>query len=115
VAQFNVASLTPLISFSSSTLNFVSQKVGTASASKVVAVQNPGTAPLNISSVRIIGTDAGSFQQTNNCGKALTPGGNCSLSVVFKPASIGALSALISFADNGAGSPQAISVAGTGN
>lgn len=114
-AQFNVAPLTPLISFSSSTLSFSNQKVGTASAAKVIAVQNPGTAPLNISSVRIIGTDASSFHQTNNCGTVLAPGGNCSLSVVFKPTSTGVLSASISFADNAAGSPQAISIAGTGN
>ena len=113
--EFNVASLTPLISFSSSTLNFANQTVGTASATKVVAVQNPGTAPLNISSVRIIGTDASSFHQTNNCGKVLAPGGNCSLSVIFKPTSTGALSASISFADNAVESPQAISVTGTGN
>jgi hypothetical protein len=113
--EFSVAPPTPLISFSSSTLTFATQKVGTASTAKVVAVQNPGTATLNISSVKVSGTGAASFHQTNNCGKSLAPGANCSVSIVFKPVSAGSQSASISFADNAVGSPQTISVAGVGD
>jgi hypothetical protein len=41
------------------------------------------TAPLNISGVKITGTNPASFSQTNNCGSTLAPGANCVLSIVF--------------------------------
>jgi Abnormal spindle-like microcephaly-assoc'd, ASPM-SPD-2-Hydin len=113
--HFTVVPPTPLLSFSSPAAGFAVQKVGTASAAKVIAVQNPGTASLTISSITITGTGAASFEETNTCGKTLAAGGNCSLSIVFKPTSTGSLGASISFADNATGSPQAIAVTGTGD
>jgi len=115
VAHFTIAPLTPLISFSSSTVTFPAQKVGTSSAAQTVAVQNPGTAPLNISTIKITGLDASSFHQANNCGTTLAPGANCALSIVFKPTAVGSLNAAVSFTDNAAGSPQKITLSGTGD
>lgn len=112
---FTIAPLAPLISFSASTLNFPTEPVGTASPSKIVAVQNPGTATLNISSISITGTGAASFHQTHTCGSTLAPGANCSVTITFKPISTGSFSAALSLADNATGSPQAVSLAGTGN
>jgi hypothetical protein len=113
--QFVVTPSVPLISFSSGTANFPTQKVGTSSPPQTIAVQNPGSATLNISSVKIIGANAGSFRQTNNCGTSLAPGANCSLFLVFAPTTTGSLRATVAFTDNASGSPQAISLTGTGD
>jgi hypothetical protein len=110
-----VAALAPLISFSSATATFPPQKVGISSSARTIAVQNPGTAPLSISAVKVTGPNADSFRETNNCGTALAAGANCSLSVVFDPTVKGALSASVTFTDNAAGSPQSVSLKGTGD
>jgi hypothetical protein len=115
VVQFAVAALAPLISFSSATVTFPAQRAGTTSPVHMIAVQNPGTARLDISKVQISGTNAGSFRQTNNCGATLGAGANCSLSLVFAPTTTGSLSATVVFTDNATGSPQSISLSGTGN
>jgi hypothetical protein len=113
--SFTIAPLAPLISFSSSALTFPTEPVGTASPSKTIAVQNPGTATLNISSISITGTGATSFHQTHICGSTLAPGANCSVTITFKPTAVGSFTAALSFSDNAAGSPQTVSLAGTGD
>jgi len=115
VAQFVVIPPVPLISFSSTTATFPAQKVGTSSPVHVIAVQNPGSATLNISAVQISGANASSFRQTNNCGTALAAGANCSLYLVFAPTTTGPLSATVAFTDDASGSPQTISLSGSGN
>jgi len=115
VVHFIVTVPAPLISFSSVTATFPAQKAGTSSPVHMIAVQNPGSATLNISAVQITGANASSFRQTNNCGTALAPGANCSLSLVFHPTTTGALRATVAFTDNASGSPQTISLSGTGD
>ncbi len=112
--KFTISPLTPLLSFSTSAISFPAQTVGTASAAQTVAVQNPGTAPLAIAGITITGTNAASFSQTNNCGTSLAAGANCLISLVFTPVSTGSLAASLGVADNAAGSPQTISLSGTG-
>jgi hypothetical protein len=112
---FTIAPLTPLISFSSSALVFSNQTVGTTSPTQKIAVQNPGTAALNISGITIVGPNASSFHQTHTCGNTLAPGANCWVSVTFKPTATGSLSASVSFADSAAGSPQKVALSGTGD
>jgi hypothetical protein len=112
---FTVSALAPLLSFSSSMLDFPAQSVGTASAALTVAVQNPGTAPLSISRIAMAGPNASSFHETSTCGKSLAPGANCLFSVVFKPTSTGSLTASVTVTDNATSSPQSISLAGDGN
>jgi hypothetical protein len=112
--QFAISPLVPLLSFSSATLSFPAESVGTASPVQTVAVENPGTAPLSISKIVITGADAGSFHETNNCGKSVAPGANCLISITFKPTSTGSLTAFVSVTDNATGSPQSVSLVGTG-
>jgi hypothetical protein len=112
--SFTITPLAPLVSFSSSAIVFSSQKVGTSSATQIVAVQNPGTAALAISAISISGAGAESFTQTNTCGSTLAAGANCSISVIFKPAAGGLQSASITIADNASGSPQALAISGSG-
>ena len=97
-------------SLSPSTLNFPSQTVNSTSAPMSVTLSNSGSAALSISGV----STTGNFQQTNNCGTQLASGATCALSVTFTPAASGAQTGTLSVADSAPGSPQSISLSGTG-
>jgi hypothetical protein len=44
----------------------------------------------------------------------LMAGANCAVTVTFLPQAIGPLSAILTVSDNAAGSPQGVTLAGTG-
>ncbi len=111
---FTIAPLAPLLSFSSSVIAFSNQVVGTSSMAQTVAVQNPGTATLNISTIGVTGSGAASFHQTTTCGSTLPVGANCAVSLVFTPAAAASQNASLVFTDNASGSPQAVPISGTG-
>jgi hypothetical protein len=92
-------------------LNFGAQSVGTTSPAKSVTLSNTGKATLKVASI----ATTGDFAQTNNCKSSLAPGKNCTISVTFKPTSAGSRNGTLSVSDNAAGSPQAVSLSGTGN
>jgi sugar lactone lactonase YvrE len=109
----------PLVSLSASGLNFGNQALSTTSAALAETVTNTGTANLKISTVAIGGTNASDFAKSaDTCtGATVAPGGACSISVTFTPvghAGWGAQTGFISITDNAAGSPQSISLLGTG-
>ncbi len=104
-----------IVEFSTSSLAFGNQGVGTTSSSQTVTVTN--VSPTNsITSVVITlnGTNPGDFAQTNTCGSSIAVGGNCKITVTFTPTVTGARAATISMADNGGGSPQIVGLSGTG-
>ena len=105
---------TPSLSFSPVSLTFASQTTGTSSASQAVTVSNPGTAPLNISSIALTGASPGDYSQTNNCGVTLAVSATCTITVTFKPTATGSRTASVSVADNATGSPQTVALSGTG-
>ena len=105
----------PAVTFSPTSLSFGDQKVGTSSASKPVKLTNSGTATLTITLIKITGTNSGDFSQTNNCGTNVAAGASCTLNVTFKPAAKGSRSASLSVTDNATGSPQTVSLMGTGD
>jgi len=111
-------SIAPYTAFSATELTFASTSEGFASASQVVTLKNSGKAALSLSGtglgITITGTNASSFTQTNTCGTTVAAGASCPVTVVFKPAAIGALKASLSFADNAFGSPQLVTLSGTG-
>jgi hypothetical protein len=79
-----------------------------------VTLTNVGTTTLSITSMAIIGTNAGDFVQTHTCGSSLAAGASCSISVKFKPAAKGSRTAAVSVTDNAAGSPHKVTLSGTG-
>jgi len=107
---------TPTVSVSPSTLTFASTTVGTTSAAQTVTLKNTGTVAVSLTSggITISGTNASSFADTSTCGSSLAVGASCTISVTFKPAATGSLAASLSIADNASGSPQTVSLAGTG-
>jgi hypothetical protein len=79
-----------------------------------VTLANTGAAALTITSLGLTGTNFGDFSQTNNCLSSVAAGANCLIAVTFTPAAVGSRSASVSIADNASGSPQTISLSGTG-
>jgi hypothetical protein len=103
-------------SLSTGSVDFGAVGVGATAAAKTVTMTSTGSGPLKISSVGITGTNAGDFKITSNScsGQSLAPGSNCSASVAFTPAAAGPRSAQLSVADNAPGSPQTVSLSGSG-
>jgi RHS repeat-associated protein len=103
----------PLASLSPSGLTFTAVS-GTSSAAQTVQLTNTGTAALTITGVTLAGTGAGSFADTSACGTSLPAGFSCNISVTFTPSLVAGFSATLSVADNAAGTPQSITLTGTG-
>ena len=104
----------PTLSLGPASLSFGVQIVGTGSNAQLETVTNTGHSELIINSVAITGADATDFSQTTTCGPSLGAGANCTLNVIFTPSALGQRSAAISIADDGMGSPQALSLKGAG-
>jgi hypothetical protein len=100
----------PGVALAPASLTFGPQNVGTTSAPKKVALLDAGSQPLSITSIAV----SGDFAQTNSCGSAVPTGGRCTISVTFKPTATGTRSGTVAIADNAAGSPHNLLLAGTG-
>lgn len=112
-----VVTAPPTVTLTPAKLTFASTSEGVSTAVQVVTLKNTSTtATLTINSggITFTGADPGSFTKTTTCGTSLTPGGSCTISIAFKPVAVGALTASLSIADNATGSPQTVSLTGTG-
>jgi hypothetical protein len=103
-----------MVKLSPDSINFGNQKVGTTSVPIPITLTNIGKTTLSISQIKINGTDAGDFAQTNNCRSSVPAGGHCKITVTFTPKAKGHRSAEVAIHDNGGGSPQTVPLAGTG-
>ncbi len=104
----------PSAAISPSSLTFSSKNQGSTSPAQSVMLTNSGNAALSITGISVGGTNPSDFQQTNSCGSGVVAGGNCSIGVTFTPTATGSRSATLSIGDNATGSPQFVSLAGTG-
>ncbi len=101
----------------STLLMFADQIVGTLSPVQTVTVTNSGTSTLTLASVT---PSSASFAlaASGSCGVTfpvnIPASGNCTLDIVFDPATVGLVTATFSVTNNAAGSPEAIQVTGTG-
>ena len=100
----------PAVRLSPASLTFPDQVVFTTSKAKTVTLTNTGLGVLNIKSITVTGP----FAQTNNCGTTVNPSASCTISVTFKPKTIGTLTGSVSITDNAPASPQKITLTGTG-
>ncbi len=94
-------------------LTFAATGVTTTSAAQTVTLSNQGGSPLTISAITVTG-DFSIVAVGNSCGATVAVGGNCTVQIAFAPTAGGARSGSLSFADNAAGSPQTLALAGTG-
>jgi hypothetical protein len=102
--------LVPQVAFSPASLSFGGQAVGTTSASQTLTLSNTGGASLAISGI----SSSGDFSQSSSCGSSLAAGSSCFLNVTFTPAAAGTRQGVLTLTDNAAGSPQTVSLSGTG-
>ena len=102
------------VSLSPASLAFGSQSVDKTSTARTVTLSNMGNAALSITSLALTGTNARDFAQTNTCGKSLAAFSHCTIRVTFTPLASGSLTASVSITDNARGSPQTVSLSGTG-
>jgi hypothetical protein len=93
-------------------LNFGNQQVGTTSLAQTITLSNKSHVEVGITSISITGVNAGDFSRTLTSGKSVASGAKCFIYVKFKPTATGTRTAAISVSDNGAGSPQKVSLAG---
>lgn len=107
----------PAVSLSPTSLSFGAQNVGTTSAAQTITLTNSGGAPLTITSIALGGANPADFSKSANCPLSpamLAVGASCAISVTFSPSATGARAASISISDNATGSPQHVSLNGTG-
>jgi hypothetical protein len=97
-------------------MDFGAVQVGESSATQTFAITNPGTAPLRLNSLGVVGVGGNGtdFRQTNTCAVTLNPGGQCSVGVQFVPSAVGARSGTFEVNLAGSSSPQTAMVTGTG-
>ena len=104
---------TGVVAFTPTTpLGFSPQLLGGVSPSQKVTMTNMGTNALSIASI----SAKQPFQLTSGttCGKSLAAGARCTLSVVFKPTTIGFQNGLVAISDSASSKPQMIELSGTG-
>jgi hypothetical protein len=96
-------------------VKFGTHPMGTKSLAKQITLTNKSSVAASISGISITGTDPADFAETNTCGKRVAAGASCFIRVTFKPLAKGVRTAEVSISDNGEGSPQKVSLTGTGN
>jgi hypothetical protein len=103
-----------VVSLSPAQLSFPPQKVGTKSTPQTVTVTNTSSTAISFSGAVISGPAPKSYSETNTCGSQIGPGASCTVSVTFAPTTTGTRSAVLDLKDSGGGSPQTVSLSGTG-
>jgi hypothetical protein len=103
----------PGVSISPGSLTFAALGVGQSSAAQTLTVSNMGGAALSITAITANG-DFSVPAAGNTCGDTVMPGGSCTVQVEFTPTVGGTRAGSVSFADNAAGSPQTVALAGVG-
>jgi YVTN family beta-propeller protein len=108
---------TPGASLSVTSLSFGNVGTGTTSPAQTATLTNNGTGTLTITGITVTGTNASDYALNNTgttCGTSLAINTSCVISVTFTPGAATARTASIAVADNATGSPQMISLSGTG-
>jgi hypothetical protein len=103
----------PAVTLDQTSLAFGSTPFGSPN-SLFVGVTNSGGGPLTVGNVRVSGPNAASFTVQNFCTFTVLPQQGCGLLVQFSPTAVGAQSATLEINDNAPGSPQTVSITGTG-
>jgi hypothetical protein len=106
----------PVISVSSTALNFGQQPAGVASAPQTITVSNSGGAPMGNVGFQINGASSSAFTvASNTCTATLAAGASCSAQIVFTPNSIGGATASVAVSSSTLGvSPATVALSGTG-
>jgi Beta-propeller repeat/Abnormal spindle-like microcephaly-assoc'd, ASPM-SPD-2-Hydin len=100
----------PIATLTPTSLVFLGQPVGTSSTVQAVTLTNTGNATLNITKIQL----TGDYAQTNTCPATLAASANCAINVTFTPTASETRIGTLTISDNVQGSPQVVTIAGTG-
>src|SRR2546426_10762161 len=110
--------IAPAVTLPPASLAFGTQRVSTPSPVQTVTLTNSGTAPLSIATAVLGGANAGDFALASGTtcinGATLAAGANCVLNLTFTPTAASARTATAIITDDAVGSPQSLSLTGTG-
>jgi trimeric autotransporter adhesin len=106
----------PTVDLSATKLAFGSVAKGSTSPPQTLTIKNTGSVVVTFTSggITLTDPDSAAFTKTTTCGSTLVIGGSCTITVEFKPTAAVGASAKLSIADNATGSPQTVSLTGTG-
>jgi hypothetical protein len=104
----------PQISLSTTAMAFGNQSLNVPSATQTITVSNSGSTALTISSISIGGANPGDFTQTNTCPASVLSNASCVINIGFTATAAGTRNAALNIVDSAPGSPQSISLSGTG-
>ena len=110
-ASLTGVGLEPLAQLLPTSINFGDELVNTTSPTQTVTLTNIGNATMSNISVSISGP---SFLKSNECSTTLNAGSSCNILVAFKPTGVGSFTGTLSVTDNAPGSPQTVSLSGSG-
>ena len=99
------------VTLSATSLSFSSTPVGNTSSAKTVTLTNNQSVALNFSGIT---TSAGFAVASNTCGTSIAAGGSCVIGVTFSPTVTGTTNGTLTFTDDAPGSPQTVSLSGSG-
>jgi hypothetical protein len=103
-----------VVSLSKTSLSFGNQQVGTSSGPQSVTLTNTGSTQMYFFGISITGTNPGDFSETNTCGTSIAAKASCTITATFRPTATGTRKAAVSISDDGGGSPQKVTLTGTG-
>jgi hypothetical protein len=99
----------PLVSFSSNTVTFPAQAIGTTSSPVTVTLTNIGSAAMSLTGFSLSGSE---FMLTNNCPATLAATASCTVSLTFAPATSGTHVGTLTLTDNAYDTPQVVQLIG---
>jgi hypothetical protein len=100
----------PAVTLSPANLSFGTQLVGTSSSPQPVTLTNTGSVHLKIANIAA----SANFSQTNNCPSSVSPNGQCTINVTFKPRGRDKHTGTVTITDNAPNSPQTVPLTGVG-
>ena len=103
--------IAPVLSLSSTALNFGNIILGSSSAAQMVTITNTGTSSLTISNIATTGDYA---DVPTGCAVALAVNATCQVAVTFTPTASGTRTGSLTFTSNTVASPQTVALTGTG-
>ncbi|MGO8731190.1 MAG: beta strand repeat-containing protein [Terriglobia bacterium] len=105
---------TSIVSLNPTSVSFSNQRVGTTSAASAMTVTNNGTAFLTFTSIAVTGDFAIASGTTCTTSAPVPGSSNCVINVTFTPTATGSRSGSLTLTYNAVGSPQTVSLSGTG-
>jgi hypothetical protein len=102
--------VTITVSLTPTGVHFGTQLINTRSEPRVATLTATGDYQVSIQSITVSTT----FAQSNNCPATLYPNSNCYIHIWFEPTQAGPAKGTLTVTDNATGSPQTITLSGTG-